>query len=101
LKKILEPAGRGIGMRTQRISNEPGFWDLVDLLGRGGTDDWRDLFQRAAADPAFREEIRAALQLVDPELGAAKELWRFLIEHLEERVELRSPHPSAESFAGR
>lgn len=56
--------------------------DLVNALGRGGTDDWRALYQQAKRDPAVRASIARALELVDPELGEARALWTFLLAEL-------------------
>lgn len=69
-------------MSAPRATTIPGFLDVVDVLGRGGTDDWRALYQRAASDGNVRAEVEAALQFVDPELGAARELWAFLLSTL-------------------
>jgi len=74
-------------MRVQRIATAPSFQDLVDRLGRGGTDDWRVLYRQAREDAALLRDIRAALRIVDPDLGAARELWQFLIEHLERDID--------------
>ena len=80
-------------MLTQRIATVTGFLDLVDLLGRGGTEDWCILYDRARRDAALRDEIRAAIPLVDPEMGAARELWIFLLEHLERRIDPETAPP--------
>ncbi len=72
-------------MTRSRITTEPGFLDLIDLLSRGGTADWRALYQRAQGDPELRSDIRAALEFVDPELGAARELWSLLLDRAEQK----------------
>jgi hypothetical protein len=77
-------------MRASRITTEPGFLDLVDVLGRGSTEDWRALYQRALSDASLRAEIRSALPLVDPEVGSGKELWSFLLECIERAIEHRT-----------
>jgi hypothetical protein len=77
-------------MKQPRITSTGGFLDLVDVLGRGGTDEWRLLYRRAEHDVAVREQIRAALPLVDPEIGSGRELWSFLLDHLEQREARRS-----------
>jgi uncharacterized protein (DUF2336 family) len=77
-------------MRHSRITTTPGFLDLVDVLGRGGTEEWRALYRRAQMDVAVRDQIRAALPLVDPEIGSGREIWAFLLEHIEQR-EARRP----------
>lgn len=70
--------------RSGRITVEPSFHDLVDTISRGGTDEWRELYQRAKRDPELREDIRAALEFVDSELGASRELWQLLLSHIEQ-----------------
>lgn len=69
-------------MSAARATTASSFLDLVDVLSRGGTDEWRDLYRRAAVEMRLRDEIRAALPLVDPELGAARELWEYLLTTL-------------------
>lgn len=71
-------------MKRSRITTEPSFHDLVDVLGRGSTDEWHGLYQRAKTDPKLREDIRAALEFVDPELGATRKLWIYLLTHIEQ-----------------
>lgn len=73
-------------MKDSRITTTAGFLDLVDVLGRGGTEEWRALYQRARTDAAVREQIRSALPLVDPEIGSGRELWAFLLEHIERQA---------------
>jgi hypothetical protein len=72
-------------MTSPRATTTAGFLDLVDVLSRGGTAEWRALYRRAMADVELRTEIEAALVLTDPELGAARELWAYLLTTLPER----------------
>jgi hypothetical protein len=74
-------------MHVQRVAASPSFQDLVDCLGRGGTDDWRALYRQACGDPSLRLDIREALRIVDPDLGAARELWQFLLEQMERDID--------------
>lgn len=78
---------KGEGAMAGRITYEPGFLDLVDVLGRGGTADWQDLYARARTDAALRAEIRQALKQVDPDLGSAPELWETLLNGLDSAAE--------------
>ncbi len=75
--------------REGRITREVGFLDLVDLLGRGGTEDWQRLYERAKGDLALRDGIREALLLVDPEMGSARVLWEGLLARLDAEHSLR------------
>lgn len=76
-------------MNPSRSTSRPTFLDLVNLLGRGGTNDWRHIYQRAKTDAGLRDDIEAAIPLIDPELGSAAPLWTFLLGHIREIV-LRS-----------
>jgi hypothetical protein len=75
-------------MKHSRITTTAGFLDLADVLGRGSTEDWRALYHRAQTDRAVRAQIRAALPLVDPEIGSGREIWAFLLEHIERQTPL-------------
>lgn len=75
-----------LASRKPRATTEVGFLDLVDTLCRGGTDDWRALFEACLLDLSLRAEVRDALPMVDPEIGSAGPLWAFLLEHMETRV---------------
>ena len=75
-------------MKHSRITTTAGFLDLVDVLGRGSTEQWRELYRRAQNDRAVRAQIRTALRLVDPEIGSGREIWAFLLEHIEREASL-------------
>jgi hypothetical protein len=77
---------------TGRITTEPGFLDLVDVLTAGGTAEWQDLYQRAKRDAALRAEIREALRMVDPEIGAARQMWTLLLNRIEAAEPPGRPH---------
>lgn len=74
-----------------RITVEPSFLDLVDLMAYGGTEDWRALYLRARRDPDLRRQIRDALPLIEPNLSSTQELWLRLIDRIE--AEARNPRP--------
>ncbi len=78
---------------TGRITTEPGFLDLVDVLTTGGTAEWQELYQRAKQDAALRFEIREALPMVDPEIGAARQLWTLLLSRIEAVESPGRSHP--------
>ena len=67
-------------MKLMRSTTVPSFLDYVDVLNRGGTEEWKRLYVEAKADPEVRRTIEDALAFVDPELGEAKALWRILLE---------------------
>ncbi|MBA2671317.1 MAG: hypothetical protein H0U67_13160 [Gemmatimonadetes bacterium] len=69
-------------MKRMRATTTPGLLDHVDVLGRGGTEDWKRLYAEAKHDPEVRRQIRLALEFVDPEIGEARALWSLLLEIL-------------------
>ena len=69
-------------MNPSRSTSRPTFLDLVNLLGRGGTDDWRHIYQHAKTDVELQGDIEAAIPLIDPDLGSSGTLWTFLLEHV-------------------
>jgi hypothetical protein len=69
-------------MKWMRATTQPSFLDLVDLLGRGSTEDWQELYAEAKENPQVRALIEEALPFVDPEIGEAKTLWRFLLDSM-------------------
>ncbi|MEJ7812542.1 MAG: hypothetical protein WKG32_19175 [Gemmatimonadaceae bacterium] len=73
-------------MDFTRSTSVPTLLDLVNVLGRGSTDDWRRLYARAKAEPALRARIARALEMVDPETGEARALWGVLLDALDRRA---------------
>lgn len=71
---------------TPRITTEPDLLDLVDTICRGSTADWQALYRRARRSAEVRQEIRKALDLVEPELDSSRVLWEHLLSRIEERV---------------
>lgn len=69
-------------MKWMRATTEPTFLDYVDLLGRGSTEDWQELYAEAKQNPRARALVEKALAFVDPEIGEAAALWRFLLDSM-------------------
>ncbi len=61
-------------MKWMRATTEPSFLDYVDLLSRGGTEEWQELYAEAKQNPRVRAMIEKALAVVDPEIGEPKAL---------------------------
>lgn len=53
----------------------------LNVIQRGGTDDWRNLYLQCQ-DQAFAEEIALLLNLADPDCAPAARLWQWLLEDL-------------------
>jgi hypothetical protein len=77
-----QPTTRGVP--ASRITTTTSFLDLVDILSRGSTEQWRSLYAAAMHDEAVRLDIEAALPLVDIEITNADLIWRDLLAHLRE-----------------
>jgi hypothetical protein len=54
--------------------------ELANIIGRGGTEDWRELYARALHSQRLRQKIRACLPLVDPEIGDSRKLWQLILD---------------------
>lgn len=68
-------------MNPNRSTN--GFTPLswLNIVQRGGTEDWKLLYQRCQ-DPRVAAEVAAVLAWRDPDLMPAARLWKFLLEDL-------------------
>lgn len=66
-------------MKWMRATTKLSFLDYVDLLSRGGTEEWQELYAEAKQNPHVRAMVEDALAFVDPEIGEAKVLWQFLL----------------------
>lgn len=59
----------------------------LNLVQRGGTEDWRALY-RACADPKVARQVATSLGWRDPDLLPSARLWKFLIEDLHPDLEV-------------
>jgi hypothetical protein len=68
-------------MDTDRSTN--GFSPLswLNIIQRGGTEDWKTLYKQCR-DPEVAAKVAGVLPLRDPDLLAAARLWQFLLEDL-------------------
>lgn len=78
-------------MKWMRATTQPSFLDYVDLLSRGGTQEWQELYAEAKQNPRVRSMVEDALAFVDPEIGEAKALWRFLLDTMPPVESVESP----------
>lgn len=69
-------------MKWMRATTEPSFLDYVDLMSRGSTEDWQELYAEAKRNPRVHAMAEKALAFVDPEIGEGKVLWRFLLDSM-------------------
>jgi hypothetical protein len=55
--------------------------DWLNLIQRGGTEDWKRLYALCRG-PRIASEVAGILRLHDPDLVAPARLWKFLLEDL-------------------
>jgi hypothetical protein len=67
--------------------------DWLNVIQRGGTEDWKRLYA-LCRDPDIASEVANILRLRDPDLLAPARLWKFLLEdlHPDLRVALDELH---------
>ncbi len=59
---------------------------LLNIMTRGGTEDWRALYQRMKSDRSLAEKCAQALLTCDPDLTHNGEIWQEIIEQLHPTV---------------
>jgi len=76
-------------MNPSRSTNQGTPLDWLNIVQRGGTEDWKRLYQ-LCRDVAVARQVAEILRLRDPDLMASARLWKFLLEDLHPglRVEL-------------
>lgn len=67
--------------------------DWLNIIQRGGTEDWKRLYQ-LCRDEAVARQVASVLRMRDPDLLASARLWKFLLEDLHPglKVELDETH---------
>jgi hypothetical protein len=76
-------------MNPSRSTSVPTPLDWLNIIQRGGTEDWKRLYQ-LCRDAAVARQVADVLRLRDPDLLPSARLWKFLLEDLHPglRVEL-------------
>lgn len=80
-------------MNPTRSTRVPTPLDWLNIIQRGGTADWRELY-RLCQDAAVARQVAAVLRFRDPDLLGSARLWKFLLEDLHPglEVELNETH---------
>ncbi len=80
-------------MNPTRSTDTPTPLDWLNIIQRGGTQDWARLYERCR-DATFARRVAEVLPLRDPDLLASARLWKFLLEDLHPglNVELNETH---------
>jgi hypothetical protein len=68
----------------------------LNLIQRGGTEDWRDLYAHCR-DRQFAAQVASLLPMSDPDLLPSARLWKWLLEDLHPGLVVRLP--AAETVA--
>lgn len=68
-------------MNSSRSTDTRTALDWLNLVQRGGTEDWKRLYA-LCQDPAIAREVASVLPQRDPDLLASARLWKFLLEDL-------------------
>jgi len=76
-------------MNPSRSTDTHTALDWLNLIQRGGTEDWKRLYA-LCHDPAIAREVASVLRLRDPDLLAPARLWKFLLEDLHPGLHVES-----------
>ncbi len=68
-------------MTPSRTTDTPTALDWLNLIQRGGTEEWKRLYS-LCHDPTIARAVASVLPLRDPDLLAPARLWKFLLEDL-------------------
>lgn len=68
-------------MNPNRSTTKETIHAIENTIARGGTDQWKELYQKAKADPSVRENIKKVLPRLDREISpGAAILWEKILE---------------------
>lgn len=65
---------------------------LLNLVQRGGTQEWKTLFQACRADLEWRQAVAKAMPMVDPDLVASYHLWKSILQEIDPHLQIDPPH---------
>jgi hypothetical protein len=68
-------------MNPSRSTDTPTALDWLNIIQRGSTEDWRQLYA-LCHDVHVARQVAAVLRLRDPDLLAPARLWKFLLEDM-------------------
>ena len=69
-------------MNPERSTEHPSALSLLNIVQRGSTAQWRELYQRCRREPRLARDLANVLPMRDPDLMASARLWKFLLEDL-------------------
>jgi hypothetical protein len=80
-------------MNPDRSTTGPTVLSLLNIVQRGSTEQWQELYERCR-DVRVARQLAAVLPLRDPDLMPSARLWRFLLQdlHPQLQIDLREDH---------
>lgn len=80
-------------MNPSRSTTTATSLDWLNIIQRGGTEDWKHLY-RLCHDVNVARQVANVLRLRDPDLLASARLWKFLLEdlHSDLHIDLNEAH---------
>lgn len=66
---------------------------LLNMVQRGGTEDWKVLYEKCR-DFQIARDLAHLLLLGDPDLMASLKVWKFLLEDLHPELKIPLSHES-------
>ena len=79
-------------MNPQRSTQVFSPLNWLNIIQRGGTEDWKQLY-RECRDPKVARAVAAVLPWCDPDLLPSARLWKFLVEDLHPALGLQIQLP--------
>ncbi len=77
-------------MIPDRSTNGSTPLDWLNLIQRGGTEEWRELYARCR-DRQFAAEVASVLPMSDPDLLPSARLWKWSLQDLHPRLVVELP----------
>ena len=74
-------------MNPERFANAPSGWSLLNIVQRGTTQQWQELYE-LCHDLNMASQLAAILPLRDPDLMPSARLWKFLLEDLHPQLKI-------------
>jgi hypothetical protein len=74
-------------MNPSRSTTQPTPLDWLNIVQRGSTADWKQLYA-LCRDIEIAREVASVLPLRDPDLLAPARLWKFLLEDLHPQLKV-------------
>ena len=63
-------------MNPERSTEHPSALSLLNIVQRGSTAQWRELYQRCRREPGVARELADILPMRDPDLLSSARLWK-------------------------